>query len=199
MRGPNSIISLLIWATLMLSGFAAAQGNGGNESPVPEHSFRSCSLITSELITAVQFHQQGLTLELLKETLPAESPKAFDRIAQIYRLVEKDGALEAYRNLNQLYLQCAQRVYELRGMPPRYTTEFGFYYCSGENKLRHQALVAFAERQKLELLLAKFPEPRHQVARDLYQLAEKQGLLGAYENSASQLKQCLNEVLDLPQ
>jgi len=160
-------------------------------------SFRSCGIITSERLTALQFQQQGLSLEQLKVILPVNSPKAFDRIGQVYELVDKKGPVATYQILNLFYQECAQQVYERHGKPPVTHPEYGFYLCSGENALRAKILVAQAQGIALAQARQLIPSARHELADELFALVDKAGTAAAYDESARRLKSCLNENLNV--
>ncbi len=187
MKHVTLVVALLM---SLLSSVVAAE-------EVLRQSFRSCSIITSERLTALQFQQQGLSLEQLKEILPVNSPKAFERIGQVYELVNKKGPVATYQILNLFYQECAQQVYERHGKPPVSHPEYGFYLCSGENTLRAKILAAQAQGIDQAGIRKMIPTSRHNMADELLALVDKAGTTAAYDEAARRLKACLNDNLNV--
>ncbi len=185
------------YATLVVALLMSVLGSAVCAEEQLRQSFRSCSIITSERLTALQFQQQGLSLEQLKEILPVNSPKAFERIGQVYELVDKRGPVATYQILNLFYQECAQTVYDTLGKPPVTHPEYGFYLCSGENSLRARILAAQAQGIALAQARQLIPQARQDVADEFFALAGKAGTAAAYDESARRLKACLNENLNV--
>lgn len=157
-----------------------------------QQSYESCSLITSQYLTALQLMARGLSDEVLQQALPDITPQSKTRVAALGELVTKEGLTETYNRVNAEYSRCARTVYREHGLPPPASREAHFHFCAGENKVRHEILLAAmlgAPASEIRPQLA----PSHQaVVAPLYSLYNTAGADVVYDNLASELKHCLN-------
>jgi len=187
----SGILSAL---TLLLT-LCINQGSVASENPaVPEQSYISCSIITSEHLTTLQLYQRGLSLESALETLPNISRGAKKRVRYIYDLADSIGILNAYSDINTNYARCATKVYIQLGTPAQDKIDYGYYFCAGENKIRYEIILYINKYLTLEKVLESTPDTHSDVAMRYYRLISDKGLLSAFDFTANNLKSCLNNL-----
>lgn len=159
-----------------------------------QHSYQSCTVITTELLTAAQFYNRGVPLPELIESLPDISPQGRSKLQSTYDLIKQTDLLSTYSAINSDYAKCAKQVYANQGKPPIGTTEHGYYFCSGENKLRYEIILAIFLKQTKEDVLPQVPKMRRDIANHYYDIANKKGLEAVFDLMASSLKHCVTQV-----
>lgn len=176
-----TLLMLLSWPLL----------SAGNDT---KHSYQSCTIITTELLTTAQFYNRGVSLKELVESLPNLTPQGKDKVTSTYELIQQTDLLSTYSAINSDYAKCAKQVYADKGKPSQGTQEFGYYYCAGENKLRYEIILAIFLKQSREEVLPQIPQSRRGIASHYFDLAEEQGLEAVFDLMASSLKHCINQI-----
>ena len=157
-------------------------------------SYISCAIITSEHLTTLQLYQRGVSEQTALETLPDISRSAKQRVAYIYDLANSIGILNSYADINTNFARCSTLVYKEMGRPAPDQIEYGYYYCSGENKVRFEIILHADRYITLEKLIEKTPDSHIQTAIEYYKLIQKKGILAAFDLTANNLKACLNKL-----
>ena len=159
-----------------------------------QHSFLSCALITSEYLTTLQLYQRGVPLETAVNNLPKISKSAKTRVASVYELAENIGILNAYADINTNYARCAHRLFKSKGAPAKDQVDYGYYFCSGENKIRFEIILHSDRYLRLDKVLQKTPDSHIKTAIDYYNVIANKGLLAAFDLNANNLKTCLTKL-----
>ncbi|SFM24413.1 hypothetical protein [Marinobacter zhejiangensis] len=162
------------------------------ELPAGRQSFESCTLITSEYLTAIQLLGRGFTTDILLQTLPDLSPESAERVKALGELIERNGLEQTYAQINAEYVNCATSVYQEHGLPRQGSREAHFHFCAGENKVRFeilQAAILEAPQAEVRRQLAPLHQP---VVETLYELKASEGITAVYDGLASELKRCVN-------
>lgn len=159
---------------------------------VPRHSYISCAIISSEHLTALQLYQRGVSEQTALSSLPNLSRAARKRVSYLYQLANNIGVLNAYADINTNFTRCAAGVHKRIGVPAKDSSEYGYYFCAGENRIRFETLLYTDRYQNLEKVLEKTPDTHFDVAIDYFKLIQSKGLLAAFDLTANNLKACLN-------
>ncbi|WP_148862975.1 hypothetical protein [Marinobacter fonticola] len=157
-----------------------------------KQSFETCSMITSEYITVLQLVHQGFTGEQLLNALPGLSEGGATRVRELAKVADQDGLVDTFSSVNAEYARCSKQVFEQTGAPDPATREGHFYFCAGENKLRHEILLAATLEASKNEVLTQIPASRHRMARAIFELQDNQGTLAAFDAIGDELKYCLN-------
>lgn len=160
----------------------------------PSHSYMSCAVISSEHLTALQLYQRGIRLDDALEYLPKISREGKKRLSYIYDLAAEQGLLNTYADINTNFARCSKSVHERLGAPAIDLREHGYYYCSGENKLRFEIILNIDKHRRIESVLEKTPKSHHSVAQEYSQLISREGILAALDLTANNLKACLSNL-----
>ncbi|MEQ6884851.1 hypothetical protein [Salicola sp. Rm-C-2C1-2] len=137
------LIALLALITATVVPAVAKKLDGGKA--FEGASYQACGLIASQYLTSVQLMEQGLSPQILKETLPGLSDAGERRINRLHNALNEGGTAETYSNIHARFARCANSVHDQRGQPDPGTREDLFYRCAGEHKIRYEiALAAFA-------------------------------------------------------
>lgn len=176
-----TILTLLSWPSL------AADND-------VKHSYQSCTVITTELLTTAQFYNRGVPLQELIESLPNLSPTGANKVTATYELIQKSDLLSTYSAINSDYAKCSKQVYANQGKPPYGSQEYGYYYCAGENKLRYEIILSIFLKQSRENVIPQIPKSRREIAAHYFDLADKQGLEAVFDLMASSLKNCVSQI-----
>lgn len=159
-----------------------------------KHSYQSCTMITTELLTTIQLYEKGIPLDALLESLPNSSKEGEKRVQLTYQLAEKSGTLSSYSTINSDYAKCAKKVFSHQGKPPPTSIEYGYYFCSGENKLRYEVALSIYLKAKKEDVIPQLPTSRQQIAQHYFNLADQKGIEAVFDLMASSLKHCVNQL-----
>lgn len=159
-----------------------------------KQSFLSCSIITSEHLTALQLYQRGIPKELASKSLPNISRDGRKRLAYIYDWVKKVGILNAYADINTNYARCSTLVYQQSGRPAPDLKEHAYYFCSGENKIRYEIILKLDRSHSIEDITKALPNSFITVARRYKHLIKEKGTLAAFDLTANNLKACLQQI-----
>ncbi len=159
-----------------------------------EHSYQSCTMITTELLTTIQLYEKDIPLDTLLESLPTPSEGGQKRVKLTYQLAEKAGTLSSYSTINSDYAKCAKKVFSKQGKPTPTSVEYGYYFCSGENKLRYEIALSIYLKAKKDEIIPQLPKSRQQIGRHYFDLAEKEGLEAVFNLMANSLKHCVNQL-----
>ena len=181
MMGHMLIYAALLWPSLSRADMA---------KPVGE-SYESCSMITSEYLTIVQLHQKGFTPKQLKASLPGITTQGKQDVDALYRVIKRDGVVPTFANINGRYAQCAKRVFDKRGIPPKGSREDHYYFCAGENKIRYQVVLASYLGGTEKEILPQLANARRGLAKSLIAMAHKDGYEQTFDLLATQLKHCI--------
>lgn len=183
------LAGLLVLITAMILP-AAAQTSGGGKA-FEGASYQACGLIASQYLTSIQLMEQGLSPQILMETLPGLSDAGKRRINQLHNALNKDGATETYANIHARFARCARNVHDQRGEPDTGTREDLFYRCAGENKIRYEiALAAFAGGSLEEV--RKQLAPRHRpIAEAVFQRYRETDAATVLREIGTTFKACL--------
>lgn len=155
-------------------------------------SYASCALITSEYLTSLQLYQRGVSKDLALAELPRISRSAKTRLGYVYDLAKQQGLLNTYADINTNFARCSRQVYQQLGQPAQDSTDYGYYFCAGENKLRFEMILRGDQSLSRERYLALAPDSHLDIALRYYQLIQGKGLLAAFDYTANNLKSCLN-------
>lgn len=154
----------------------------------------SCAIITSEHLTALQLFQRGLPKDVAIESLPSISRQGRKRVDYVYKLAKRVGTLNAYSDINTNFARCSTLVHQSKGLPASDLAEYGYYYCSGENKLRFEIILMIDQGLSEETLKEKIPSTHHKILKRYQQLIVKKGNLAAFDLTANNLKACLKQI-----
>lgn len=158
------------------------------------HSFMSCSLITSEHLTTLQLYQRGLPLDAALKELPNISDDAKHRVRYLYDMVEKNGILNTYADINTNYARCAKLVHDVVGKPDPTLREHGYYFCSGENKIRFEILLLLDAGKTPGDIMKSIPDSHFHIVNQYQKLIQDKGTLAAFDFMANNLKACLQRL-----
>jgi len=189
----STVISTVIVMLLSITP-AISMAASENDSVAFEHSYISCSIITSEHLTTLQLYQRGLPLDVALESLPNISRSAKKRVKYIYDMAKKYGILNTYADINTNYARCSTLVYQQRGKPAIDRLAHGYYYCAGENRIRFDMILNIDQKWSLEKLLQSVTDKHKSIARNYFQLIESKGILAAFDLTANNLKSCLKQL-----
>lgn len=181
----KSCLALIAAAMLLPTPGHAESGKPAGES------YETCSMITSEYLTIVQLHQKGFSADQLKASLPGITAQGKKDVDALYRALKRDGVVPTYANIDGRYTQCAKRVFDKHGKPPKGSREEHYYFCAGENKIRYQVVLASYLGGTEKEILPQLPEGRRDLATSLIAMAKKDGYEQAFDLLATQLKQCI--------
>ncbi|UZE97722.1 hypothetical protein [Alkalimarinus alittae] len=159
-----------------------------------KHSYQSCTIITTEMLTTAQFYNRGIPLNELIESLPNLSSQGEKKVRSTYKLIEESDLLSAYSAINSDYAKCAKQVHTDQGKPSFNSPEYGYYFCAGENKLRYEIILAIFLKQTKENVIPQIPKSRRNIAIHYFDLAEAEGLEAVFDLMASSLKYCINQI-----
>ncbi|WP_250658494.1 hypothetical protein [Alkalimarinus coralli] len=162
-----------------------------------KHSYQSCTVITTELLTTAQLYGRGIPLESLIESLPDLTPEGEKKVKSTYSLINKSDLISTYSAINSDYAKCAKKVYSHQGKPAYKTREYGYYYCSGENKLRYEIILAIFLKRTREEVIPQIPTSRQRIAAHYFDVAERDGLEAVFDLMASSLKHCVTQIAPL--
>tara|TARA_R110001592_G_scaffold138511_4_gene357648 strand:+ start:30006 stop:30629 length:624 start_codon:yes stop_codon:yes gene_type:complete len=166
----------------------------GTQASAAKQSFLSCSIITSEHLTALQLYQRGLPKELALASLPGISRDGKKRLEYVYEWAKKIGILNAYADINTNYARCSTLVYEQSGRPAADLKEHAYYFCSGENKIRFEILLKLDRKMSMNEITNKLPARYLSVAQRYKSLINNKGMLAAFDLTANNLKACLQQI-----
>ncbi|ARU56556.1 hypothetical protein OLMES_2497 [Oleiphilus messinensis] len=178
---------------LVLSSFTFASEKAETETLVTHQTYRSCSVIASEMLTTVQLHQKGIPVDTLRTTLPGLTENGLNRLSLLYKKIDSQGALAVYSLANSQYSRCAKSVFDRQGKPKPQEPDYLFYFCSGENKIRHEIILARMVNAPMQDLIRQLPQGRKALAPYIYNIVKEKDLKAAYDFSATELKRCLNQ------
>lgn len=187
----------LIFRTLIIVLLASVSHASNAPSKVKEtfrHTFMSCSLITSEHLTALQLYQRGLPLGAALKELPNISDEAKQRVRYLYDTAQKTGILNTYSDINTNYARCARLVYDVNGKPEPALREHGYYFCSGENKIRFEILLLLDAGKAPGEIMKSIPDSHFHVVNQYQKLIKDKGTLAAFDFTANNLKACLQRL-----
>ena len=196
-KKSNQIISLLTIALCFTSFSACALDNTENNSRQAtsvKQSFLSCSIITSEHLTALQLYQRGIPKKLAADSLPNISRDGKKRLAYIYDWVKKIGILNAYADINTNYARCSTLVYKQQGKPAPDLKEHAYYFCSGENKIRYEIILKLDRNHSIKEITKDLPRSYITVTQRYKDLISDKGILAAFDFTANNLKACLQQI-----
>jgi len=159
-----------------------------------KHSYQSCTIITTELLTTAQFYNRGIPLEELIESLPNISPQGKKKVTSTYERIQQSDLLSTYSAINSDYAKCAKQVHANQGKPSYGSQEYGYYYCAGENKLRYEIILSIFLKQSKDNVIPQIPRSRRDIAVHYFDLAEKEGLEAVFDFMASSLKHCVSQI-----
>lgn len=159
-----------------------------------KQSFLSCSIITSEHLTALQLYQRGIPRELAADSLPNISRDGKKRLAYIYDWVKEIGILNAYADINTNYARCSTLVYKKQGRPAPDLKEYAYYFCSGENKIRYEIMLKLDRNHSIKEITKDLPASFLSVAQRYKILIKEKGTLAAFDLTANNLKACLQQI-----
>jgi len=162
-----------------------------------EHSFLSCAIITSEYLTALQLLQRGVSLQEAQSSLPKISRNGKKRLKSLYESAKKHGVLNTYADIHTNLARCASLVYQRKGLPAKDTTEYGYYYCAGEDKARFEILL-YLDKGYSEEKIKTLVNPKHYEQIDrLKSLVTQKGMLAAFDLLSNNLKACIANIQPL--
>ncbi|UDL03498.1 hypothetical protein [Marinobacter sp. CA1] len=185
----RTVVTSVLACTLLsvTSGALASETTAGSQQ-----SYESCSMITSEYVTVLQLLSRGFDGESLSEALPDISPQAGQRVRTLTRLVEEQGLVDTYSQINSEYARCARTVYQRRGKPQASSREGHFHFCAGENKVRYEVLMSAVVGADRREVLPQLASQHQAVANAVFDLYLQEGPLTVFDSLASELKACLN-------
>ncbi|SDX43767.1 hypothetical protein SAMN04487960_109110 [Marinobacter mobilis] len=166
--------------------------NAQAEQPSGRQSYESCSLITSQYLTVIQLLGRGFDEEMLQQTLPEITAESSARVAALGELVNNEGLTKTYTRVNVEFARCATAVYQQHGVPESGSREAHFHFCAGENKVRHEVLMAAMLEAPESAVRAQLPETHQSIVSPLYSLYGTDGADAVYDSLASELKLCIN-------
>lgn len=164
------------------------------QASTPKQSFLSCSIITSEHLTALQLYQRGLPKELAIESLPNISRDGKKRLEYVYNWAKRIGILNAYSDINTNYARCSTLVYERNGRPAADMKEHAYYFCSGENKIRFEMILKLDQNMSMHEITNKLPARYNNIAEHYKKLIDEKGMLAVFDLTANNLKACLQQI-----
>ena len=168
--------------------------NSARQAVSVKQSFLSCSIITTEHLTALQLFQRGIPKELAADSLPSISREGKKRLAYIYDWVKQIGILNAYADINTNYARCSTLVHQQQGRPAADLIEHAYYFCSGENKIRFEIILKLDRNNSIEEITKNLPSSFIAVAQSYKNLIKKKGTLAAFDLTANNLKACLQQI-----
>lgn len=185
----RTVVTSVLACTLLsvTSGALASETTAGSQQ-----SYESCSMITSEYVTVLQLLSRGFDGESLSEALPDISPQAGQRVRTLTRLVEEQGLVDTYSQINSEYARCARTVYQRQGKPQASSREGHFHFCAGENKVRYEVLMSAVVGADRREVLPQLASQHQAVANAVFDLYLQEGPLTVFDSLASELKACLN-------
>ncbi len=154
----------------------------------------SCAIISSEHLTALQLFQRGLPKEVAIDALPNISRQGRKRVDYVYHLAKRIGTLNAYADINTNFARCSTLVHQAKGTPARDLAEYGYYFCSGENKLRFEIILMIDQGLSEATLRSEIPSSHHKTLTSYQQLIAQDGNLAAFDLTANNLKACLQQI-----
>lgn len=172
--------------TLFLAVTAQAESQSGRQS------YESCSLITSQYLTVIQLLGRGFSEEMLQQALPDITADSAARVEALGELVKSEGLTKTYTRVNVEYARCATAVYQQSGVPEIGSREAHFHFCAGENKVRHEVLMAAMLQAPEEAVRTQLPEAHRSIIAPLYEMYNIEGADAVYDSLASELKLCIN-------
>jgi len=185
--------SLRVYLFGVLTLFCSPLSADDNKT-APSQDYVSCAVITSEHLTTLQLYQRGVSLDLALSALPKINREAKKRVHYIYSLAKKIGILNTYADINTNFARCSTLAYKIHGQPAKDLLDYGYYYCSGESKIRYEAILYTDRYMNLEKVIEKTPDTHIKVAIDYYKLIENKGILAAFDLTANNLKSCINNL-----
>jgi hypothetical protein len=189
----GNFILLFVLSTAQSMALDTGKNNAAQDSKVKQ-TFLSCSIITSEHLTALQLYQRGIPLQLAIDSLPGISRDGKKRLEFVYDLAKRIGILNAYADINTNFARCATLVYELNGKPAADLKEYAYYFCAGENKVRYEIMLKLDRNFSFNEITASLPTRYHDVVRTYKNVVQEQGLLAAFDLIANNLKACLQQI-----
>lgn len=192
MSALHLIVRVLIVA--LLASVCHAADAPKNVKDAFRHTFMSCSMITSEHLTALQLYQRGLPLEAALKELPNISDDAKKRVRYLYDMAKLNGILNTYSDINTNYARCAKLVHDVNGKPDPALREFGYYFCSGENKIRFEILLLLDAGKTSAEIMKSIPDSHFHVLNQYQKLVKDKGTLAAFDFTANNLKACLSRL-----
>jgi len=186
--------SLLFAQILIISILTLLSDSALSNEKNIEHSYQSCTMITTELLTTIQLYEKGIPLDLLIESLPNLSKDGEKRVRLTYQLAEKAEPLSSYSAINSDYAKCAKKVFSKHGKPAPTSVEYGYYFCSGENKLRYEIALSIYLKAIKDEVIPQLPKSRQRIGNHYFNLAEKEGLEAVFDLMANSLKHCVNQL-----
>jgi hypothetical protein len=188
----NNLNAHILFALLTLAysvGSAASQ-----KSTTFEHSYASCSAITSEYLTLIQLYQRGIGIDQALGALPFKAEASKSRATELYALIKKLGVIDTYVQINTNFARCSRLVYEQSGTPEQGNEEYGYYFCSGENKVRFETILTVNETYDLNKVISATPDSHMDVAITYFNLIKDKGILAAFDYTANNFKACLKQL-----
>lgn len=186
-----SSISQIISFSLLFSFVIPDNAKAYSEQ---NQSFKKCALGATEMITVTQLFHKGLSLNETLSSLPGLNSDAKERIRVTWNGIEKDGLLSTYSQINSRFAQCAKEAYQSSGKPAFGSEEYGYYYCSGENKKRYEIILAIHVGGKPEEVIPQV-HPSHQpVAEYYYAQHASHGTEALFDMLGDSLKSCINQI-----
>lgn len=189
----SMVIVFLLSCSFTVIALDNTDKNGTQASSLKQ-SFLSCSIITSEHLTALQLYQRGLPKELALASLPGISRDGKKRLEYVYDWAKRSGILNAYADINTNYARCSTLVYEQNGRPAADLKEHAYYFCSGENKIRYEIILKLDQQMSMNEITHKLPIRYTQVAERYKRLINDKGMLAAFDLTANNLKACLQQI-----
>lgn len=183
---------LLLFSNHTYANEPAESPNKGNIASL--HTYLSCALITSEHLTTLQLYQRGLPKKLALEALPNISRQGRKRVDYVYDFAKQVGVLNAYTDINTNFSRCAYLVHKTKGVPARDLKEYGYYFCSGENKVRFELLLYIDQGYTSEKLKTIIAKKHHHLIGEYQNLVKNRGNLAAFDLIANNLKACLQQI-----
>lgn len=154
----------------------------------------SCAIITSEHLTVLQLFQRGVKKETAISSLPNISRQARTRVDYVYSLATKIGTLNAYADINTNFARCSTLVHKTKGLPAPDDPEKGYYFCSGENKIRFEMILLINQGFSAQTIEERIPSSHHKVLKSYQRLIKRKGTLAAFDLTANNLKACLAQI-----
>ncbi len=193
--------TLILAFNTLSTHYNPVSANDNSHSPgsiqnknVSKQSYLSCALITSEHLTTLQLYQRGFPKKLAIESMPNISRAARKRVDYIYDFAKRTGVLNAYSDINSNFARCATLVHKQKGIPPKDLKEYGYYFCSGENKVRYEILLYLDQSYSVEKIKTLVPEKHHSLIANQQRLIQANGMLAAFDLLANNLKECLKQI-----
>lgn len=179
------------FAILLLIGLFANQAVADIDTT--KKTYQSCSVVASEVFTAIQLYQKKIDLESLYLSLPEITENGKERLKNIYITIAKEGVTETYSKANAQFSKCSKEAFKHQGKPLKNTLSYLFYLCSGENKLRYEIILSAYLGGSSKDIVPQIHPSRQSLGRYLFQIYEESGVNGAFDFSATELKRCLTQ------